>query len=56
LIVATIVLLTMSAVLYRKHVRKLDLISDYVSRITLGIAALAWVLIEPLRQWIIFGR
>lgn len=56
IIVVSIVLLTASAVLYRKYSRRLDLISIYVSGITLGLAILAWVLVEPLRQWMIFGR
>ena len=56
-IVVSALLLVVSAVLYRKgFFRRLDLISIYVSGITLGLAILAWVLIEPLRQWIIFGK
>ena len=49
-------LLAVSAVLYRKRSRRLDLISVYISGITLGVAILAWILVEPLRQWIIFGK
>jgi hypothetical protein len=45
-----------SAVLQHKSSRKLDLISLCTSGITLAIVLLAWALIEPLRQWIIFGK
>ena len=56
IIVASILLLAVSVVLYRKASRRLDLISIYVSAVTLAAAILAWILVEPLRQWIIFGK
>ena len=56
IIVASTLLLIVGAVLYRRGSRRLDLISIYVSGITLGLAILAWILVEPLREWIIFSK
>jgi hypothetical protein len=49
-------LLAIGAILSRKNSRQLNLISVCVSGITLAVVVLAWILVEPLRQWIIFGR
>ena len=45
-----------SAVLYARGRRRLDLISLCVSGTTLGLVVVTWLVIEPLRQSIIFGQ
>jgi len=55
-IAGSVPLLIASVVLYCKGSRRLDLASTVISGVTLGVVILAWVLVEPLRQWIIFGR
>ena len=56
LIVGNSVLLIAGVILYRKSSAKLDLSSVCVSGIILAVVVLAWLLVEPLRQSIIFGR
>jgi hypothetical protein len=56
IIIVSILLLAASIVLYRIAARRLDLVSIYASIATLALAILAWILVEPLRQWIIFRK
>ena len=55
-IVGSAVLLAASVVLYRRKGSRLDVISSCVAGMTLAAMILAWILVEPLRQWIIFGK
>jgi len=45
-----------SGLLYWRGRKGLDRISLYISSITLGLVVLTWVLIEPVRHWMIFER
>ena len=45
-----------SVILYRRGKHFIDRLSVYLSSSTLGIVVIAWVVFEPLRRWIIFGR
>jgi hypothetical protein len=54
--VGNAVLLAVCLLLYWKSARKLDLMSVGVSAATLIVFLLVLTLMEPLRQWLIFGR
>jgi hypothetical protein len=45
-----------SVIIYRRSSHRLDLASLVISSITLGLIILAWFMVEPLRQSIIFGK
>ena len=45
-----------SAILYARGRQRIDLISLCISGATLALVAATWLLIEPLRQSIIFGH
>ena len=45
-----------SAILFTKGHGRLDRVSLWMSTTTLSLVIVVWALIEPMRNWIIFGK